>query len=210
MERHAKRRGTKATAARPVAPPRRHADLATSSRSACGAVDLAPVAAPAEVDGRVAGRRAASKKTQGSCHRRPPTVGFWTRSPDPCETLSHVIAVTEDQGLLPLVLTFLSAVEDSVAELRGEGQAVGEPRERRFYEPVNIVKAVSPVRGLRRRFARMFALGFSREGGFPGEGIETVSPPHPSPDRASREGGFPGEGIETPRGATPSWSYNES
>ena len=32
---------------------------------------------------------------------------------------------------------FLFAVDDSVAELRGEGQAVGEPREQRFYEPVN-------------------------------------------------------------------------
>jgi DNA ligase-1 len=31
----------------------------------------------------------------------------------------------------------LSAVDGSVAELRGEGQAVGEPREQRFYEPVN-------------------------------------------------------------------------
>ena len=137
MAGHTKRGRAKATSARPVAPSRRQPDLATSSRSARGAVDLAPVAAPAKVDGRVAGRRAASKKTQGSRHRRPLTVGFWTRSPDPCETLSHVIAVTEDQGLLPLVLTFLSAVEDSVAELRGEGQAVGEPRGQRFYEPVN-------------------------------------------------------------------------
>jgi hypothetical protein len=30
----------------------------------------------------------------------------------------------------------LSAVDGSVAELRGGGQAVGEPREQRFYEPV--------------------------------------------------------------------------
>ena len=70
--------------------------------------------------------------------------------------------MTEDQGWLPLVLTFLSAVDDSVAELRGEGQAVGEPREQRFYEPVNNVPSSRMARLVGRRNRTSVAVCGSR------------------------------------------------
>ena len=151
MAGHAKGRRTTAAATRPVAPSRRQADLAMSWGSASGAVDLASIAAPAEVDGHTARRRAASKVTQGSHHRRPRTVGFSTRSFDPWETSPLVITVAEDQGLLRLVLTFLSAVDGNVAELRGEGGGVGEPWERRFYGPVGTARPAAPRRARLRR-----------------------------------------------------------
>jgi hypothetical protein len=104
---------------------------------------------------RVAPRANARKKTQRIHHRRPSTAGFWTRSPDPCETSPHVIAVTEDRGLLPPVLTLLSAVHASVADRVDLGQATGEPPQERFGEPAN----THPDKNMREAMLLAIGLG---------------------------------------------------
>ena len=60
-----------------------------------------------------------------------------------------------------------------------------------------VVKAVSPVRGLRLTGTPSVRSRGGREGGFPGEGIETLATSAQYCAERGREGGFPGEGIET-------------